>query len=116
MIYSKYAETTQNNFQLRKMSPGSMVEDTSPNAKPPIFNRSLSSPNPTTSKPNLPPANSFRTSKPADPDISKTEPEHLKVPVENLEIEDSAEDILNTSRVAIENETAANQSEGCTVS
>ena len=50
----------------------------------------------------------------------RTEPDSLKVPEMNphqtTEIPDSAEDIMSSSRAAIESETAANQSDGCIVS
>ncbi len=50
----------------------------------------------------------------------RTEPDTLKVPEMNphqaSEIPDSAEDIMSSSRAAIESETAASQSDGCIVS
>ena len=104
---------------MRKISPGSFCDETSsPNNFPsraPVFNRSLSSPSQMTKTPIQPSNNNNnnRVNKQVDPENKKSEVELEKIPDE---VPDSAEDIMSTSRAAIESETAANQSDGCMVS
>ncbi len=101
-------------------------EGDSPNShhpKPPIFNRSLSSPS-TMTKTQIPSVANNNNNNKKHSDVGaehkRTEPDSLKVPETNphqtSETPDSAEDIMSSSRAAIESETAANQSDGCIVS
>jgi hypothetical protein len=88
-----------------------MGDDRTPQSKPPAFNRSLSSPNPITSKPTNSSSNSAKTS--VVDVVKKDSISHDQTADETLEAGDSAEDILSSSRAAAE---ADNPSESCVVS
>jgi hypothetical protein len=92
------------------MSPGSTagLEDKSSSSKPPLFLRSLSSPNPMTAKA-LHASNSFHSVR-QDSNPEAPEPGLLKVAA------DSPEDIMSTSQKAAMTELADNPSESCILS